>query len=425
MGHDSTFLTVDAIAFGVDQLLEFVADRTAMESSRPPTPTCGGRANHFVVAKRFDDGATFELRICSKPPPASGGARIVNPVIQKLLEEATAPSPKLLSKMNDLEIDMVWHFAEPTPPELLFPSGDGPNPELEKFFQDSQSWILRVSVCELCYPWINAKRDPEFRKIRSTLDQYAQPRLILPESDAGSFRGDFIALIAMFAAKAQCLGPKDNELPKFFRSYCDQLFDGKKKRRQFSEAEWHGVIDAVFRRLYRGTAGMGFTMPVLAPSFRFYVAKSIRYQLYTATSRIRLIPKPGRFPASIGDAATKLGVSHMTVRRFMKRLGFKQWDEKTWTTVSAEIMLKKRWQELAKDLQRSGSKEDAARKRVLRCKLGGLPLNEARRRTLPKGRKGTCTSCGDEQVLGEVFEGRFLCSTCYAEKTGFSPDYTD
>jgi hypothetical protein len=420
MRPESTFLTVSTIAFGVDKLLEFVADRAAMESSRPVIPPCGGRAIHSVEAKQFDDGTAFELRICSKIPPPPG-ASSVNPVIQKLLEKLTAPSPNLLSKMNDLDIGLVWHFTEPIPDKLLFPSGDKPNPELDTFLQNAWGWILRVDVCEVCYPWIKAKRNRELVEIRSALDEHAQPRLILPEKDAASFREDFIALIAMFAAKAQCLCPEDNQLPEFFRSYCDRLFGSEREHRKLSRAEWYGVVDTVFRRLYCGIAGNGFTMPALAPSFRCYVAKAIQGEAANAAPR-KWIPKPGRFPASIEDAANNLEVSHMTVRRCMNRLKFHEWTEETWTAVSTEIAPRKQWQELTAQLQKSGLKEGAARKQIQRWKRSGLTPDEARRRTLPSGRKGTCTACREENAPGEMFQGKFYCGKCYGEKTGHSSE---
>lgn len=420
MGHNLVFLTVDRIAFGVDRLLEFVADRAAAESSRPPSPPCGGCAIHTAIGKRFENGTTFHLDICSRPPPTLAAS--VDPVIRKLLAKFTAPPLVLLNKMNDLGINMVWYFAEPIPQELLFPSGDRPNPELDTFLQKAQSWVLRVSVCEVCYPWINPKRYPELRKVRFVLDSYAQPRLILPESDAASFREDFIALIALFAAKAQCLGHRDDRLIKFFRSYCDRFFGIERKRRKLSEADWYGVVDVVFHRLYSGIAGRGFTMPVLAPSFRSYVAKAVRGQAASVAPGKRQILKPGRFPASIMEAAANLRVSHMTVRRYMNQLDFREWTQDAWEGVSAKITPKKQWQALTTELQKSGLEKDAARKRVQRCKRSGLTLNEARRQNFPKGRMGTCSACGEEQALGELFQGKFHCSACYAEKTGFSPE---
>jgi hypothetical protein len=414
------FLTVDRIRFGVDKLLEFVSDRAAVESRRPPNPPGGAIATHPVAAGRFDDGTTFQLSICSLPPASA--ARSLRPVTQQLFAKLAGLPLNLLSKMKDLEIEMIWHFAEPIPPELLFPSGDRPNPKLDKFLQNAQGWTLRVDVCEVCYPWIKAEKDPELRKIRSSLDGYAQPRLILPESDAESFREDFIALIAMFAAKAQCLGPKDDQLPEFFRSYCDQFCGGVRERRKLSQGDWYGVVDVVFRRLYCGTAGKGFTMPVLAPSFRSYVRQAIRYQAVTATSGIRPIPKPGRFSASIMQAAANLGVSHMTVRRHMKRLHFREWTKEAWTAVSAELAPKKRWQALTDQLQKLGLEKEAARKRVQRCKKSGLTPDEAWMRNSPKRPKGTCKACGEEQAPGGLFQGNFYCRDCYKDKTRRFPE---
>jgi hypothetical protein len=108
-------------------------------------------------------------------------------------------------------------------------------------------------------------------------------------------------------------------------------------------------------------------MPVLAPSFRAYIARAIRGQAANEASGTRPNPKPGRFPASIEEAAANLGVSHMTVRRWMKRLQLGEWTEATWMTVSAKITPKKQWQELNAQLRKRGLREDAARKRVQRC----------------------------------------------------------
>jgi formylmethanofuran dehydrogenase subunit E len=33
-------------------------------------------------------------------------------------------------------------------------------------------------------------------------------------------------------------------------------------------------------------------------------------------------------------------------------------------------------------------------------------------------RRGTCAACGEQQALGELYQGKFLCGECYAEKLG-------
>jgi hypothetical protein len=421
MGHTSIFLTLDRLALGVDRLLEFMSDRAAVESFRPPSPPNGALAVRTVIPVDFGDGMRFQINLCSPLPPPRV-ASSVDPVIRQLLAKITTPSSSLVSESKDLGMELIWIFTEPPPQELLLRIGEGPNPELVEFSKAALSWIFGVSVCEVCYPWIAPKRNPDLRKVRSVLDQYARPRLILPTKDAASFRDDFLALIALFAAKAQCLAPRDDQLPTFFRGYCDRFFGRVRERKKLSQAQWHGVVDRVFQRLYRGQAGMGFTMPVLASSFRAYIGRAIRGQAASEASGGRPIPKPCRFPASIEEAAANLGVSHMTVRRCMKRLQLRDWTEATWMAVSAKITPKKQWQELNAQLRKRGLREDAARKRVQRCKSRGLTPNEARSRNAsPQAPKGTCTACKEEQVVGEVYRGKFYCIVCYAEKIGISP----
>jgi hypothetical protein len=246
--------------------------------------------------------------------------------------------------------------------------------------------------------------------------------MLLPTQDAASFRDDFIALIALFAAKAQCLAPRDDQLPTFFRSYCDRFFGRVREREKLSQAEWYGVVDWVFQRLYRGQAGMDFTMPVLASSFRAYIGRAIRGQAANKAPGRRPIPKSCRFPSSIEEAAAELGVSHMTVRCCMKQLQWREWTEATWMAVSAKLTSKKQWQELNAQLRKRGLREEAARKRVQCCKKRGLTPHEARsRNSSPQAPNGTCTACKDEQVVGEVYQGKFYCAVCYVEKMGISP----
>jgi hypothetical protein len=322
--------------------------------------------------------------------------------------------------MNDLEIEIIWHFEEPVPPTLLQSQRGVANPQLDAFLNSHRSWHLRVCVCETCSAWIAAKRKPELRKIRSILDRYALPRLVLPQRDPASHRDDFIALIGLFAAKAQCLAPRDEDLPRFFRSYCDRLFGGERKRRKLSEADWYGLIDRVFERLYRGEAGSGFTMPAVPGTFRAYIRQAVRGQAASVVPASQQARKPSRFPASIKEAANSLGVSHMTVRRYMSRLHFPEWTEQAWLAVSETILPKKRWQDLTADLRVSGLKADAARKRVQRLKQKGLTPKEARCQDSAPLRKGTCTACGEEQVPGELHQGKFFCAECFREKKGIS-----
>jgi hypothetical protein len=304
---------------------------------------------------------------------------------------------------------MVWYFAERQPVEVLEPTSGG--------FVDRRH-AFGVSVCEedwLCLP---PEREAELRKIRSVLDGFAQPRLVLPKSNAAVFRDDFIAMIALFASKKQFLVPND-QLCQFFRSYCDQLFGRVREHRQLGGAEWHGIVDRVFLRFFSGKVGKGFSMPTYPASFRAYVSKAIRGGAAgTAVSKSRPL-RAGRFPARIDEAAASLGVSHMTVRRWMKRLQLRELNEDAWVSVSARISTKKRWQDLASELEQSGVEKEAARKRVQRLKKNGITPTRARGRCSSISPfQGTCAACGEERIAVSVHEGKPLCRTCYSEKTG-------
>src|SRR5262249_55690657 len=282
--------------------------------------------------------------------------------------------------------------------ELPSRHGDRPGPEPAIFSVETpQSWCLRVGVCQRSHPWIKAAKNPDLRKVRSILDGFALPRVILPATDAAHFRDDYVALIALFAAKADCLARQDDKLPRFFRGYCDTWFRRGAVRQTLAEAEWYGAVDRVFERLYGGKVGMGFTMPAYPESFRAYVSQALRGAVAQAQFRSPQPPKPGQVPASIEQAAARLGVSHMTVRRCMRRLQLSEWTEQAWPAVSADIREKKGWQEVTARLQASGLGPETARKRVRRWKSSGLPLDEAFQKSAPaKLPRGTCAACGEE-----------------------------
>jgi hypothetical protein len=287
-------------------------------------------------------------------------------------------------------------------------------------------WRLDVDVEVAVYPWPNPKDFPgfgEFRRFRSILDQYAQPRLVVPAANAAEFRDDYLALLALFAVKEKCLAPND-DLVRHFRAYCSGLFqetfDKRFRRRRggqhgLSSDEWNGLVDKVFERLYHGKAGQGFTMPSRPKSFRAYVLKALGGEFATLWGRRQAAGNRTNFPQSIDDAAPVLGVTGMTVRRCMKRLGIRAWSREAWESVSGQIRPKKRWQEITKELERSGYKPDAARKKVQRWKRDGLTTAEARRR-MNTNRRGVCSACREAGAIGNQYRGKFYCIECLAEK---------
>src|SRR5262249_35615444 len=118
---------------------------------------------------------------------------------------------------EELGVDMHWYFAELPPQKLLSQLRGRPDPDLiTSWAKTARSWRLDVSVEALYYPWITPGRDRVLRKVRSVLEEFAKPRLILPETNERQFRDDYIALTLLFAAKAQCLARNGDEPPRFF-----------------------------------------------------------------------------------------------------------------------------------------------------------------------------------------------------------------
>jgi hypothetical protein len=313
------------------------------------------------------------------------------------------------SEQEDLRLWLVWYWG----------------------WRDPQAWRFDVDVEISCYPWPSARDSVElydFRKYRSILDHFARPRLILPTQGSTDFREDSIALLALFAAKAQCLHP-DDSLALHFRKYCSQsffhYFEKQCRRRTagrhgLSVSAWDAVVDRVFERLYHGKKGQGFTMPSRPDSFRVYVKRALQGESASAWTPTRAKSWSGTFPPTIDQAAVKLGVGGMTVRRCMKRLKLSEWTREAWESVSVEISIKKSWQEVTRQLMERGYKPEAARKTVQRWKKRKLAPEEARQKMENRHLRGTCCICEEEQAAGEYYLGRFLCAECLAEKLGES-----
>jgi hypothetical protein len=382
MGHESVLLSMEHLEFGVGELLAFLADERSVEARRPPAPPDGGVWIHTVAGLTFLDGSNFELQLISPT--------------RRRYESA---------------LTMLWYWAEGSP--------------------QSPSWRLDVDVEVGYYPWPNCKDFPgfaDFRKFRSVLDEFARPRLIVPAAHAGQFRADYLALIALFAVKGRCMA-RTEDLVRHFRAYCSGLFqdtfDKLCRRRRGSRhglapEEWTGLVDKVFERLYHGKAGLGFTMPTRPESFRAYIWRALRGEFARQGGRRRGAGNRGSFPQSVEDAAAVLGVSGMTVRRLMKQLGSRAWSLEVWESISGQLKLKQQWQALAKELENSGSKPDAARKKVYRWKKDGLTPGEARERISPTHPRGVCSACGEADAIGAEYRGKFLCSECLAEKLGIT-----
>src|SRR5262245_19880829 len=159
MGHETVLLTMEHLAFGLGELLALLASEQRLERRRPPAPPDGGISIRTIAARTFPDDVRFALRLAY---PTRG--------------------------KYDSGLTMLWCWVVPP-------------------------WRLDVDVDVSCYPWPNAKDFPgfgEFRRFRSVLDQYAQPRLVVPATNAGHFRDDYLTLVALFAVKEKCLVPDDD-----------------------------------------------------------------------------------------------------------------------------------------------------------------------------------------------------------------------
>src|SRR5262249_5659234 len=121
----------------------------------------------------------------------------------------------------------------------------------------------------------------------------------------------------------------------------------------------------------------------------------------------------------IQEAGERLRVSHMTVRRWMERLHFREWTEEAWKEIIPKVMGKQQWQAVIQRLRESGLSTEAARKRGQRWKRSGLALDEAlQRASSPRANRGTCAAGKEERAVGGMHRGKFYCADCLAEKIG-------
>src|SRR5262249_45192920 len=142
--------------------------------------------------------------------------------------------------------------------------------------------------------------------------------------------------------------------------------------------------------------GHGFTMPDRPDSFRAYVRQVLRGEAATAWWRRRRNLTRARFPASIEEAAERLGISARTVRRIMKRGARAEWTEASWEAVRERAQNKASWKVVQRRLEGSGRKPEAARKQVQRWRRQGRSP-DAVLSSLGAGdvRVPDCSACGD------------------------------
>jgi hypothetical protein len=300
MGQLSGFVSVAHLASGIDELLALLADETALASRRPPPPQGPNTgAVHGVVSRVLPGEVRFVLRLISRSP-GEDGAGIW------LLWHNEDPAAVRLPFNPELEWERYWSWREsnrrPTVFDLDVDLSSGSSQQMP-----FNLWSARAAG--------QKKTDPMLREVRSVAARYARPRLVLPVSGAEAYRDDGVALAALFASRAECLRV-DSDLPVFFRSYCTSLFHdsfvklyGRAGHRgSLPLPEWHSVIDRAFDRLYRQDAGRGFSMPGSPASFRGYVRQVLRGEAAAAWRTRRPSPSPSGVPASLEEAAERLGI---------------------------------------------------------------------------------------------------------------------
>jgi hypothetical protein len=416
MRHPKIFLKLAQIERGVDETLSIVPN---LELHRPPAPP-DGVAIHTIQAVQFPDGVSLQIRVNSLAPAFD----LPN---QKSFPDNLLRLLGLEDAGRDLGLEMLWYY---------FPSD--PLDETRQNQGGILSWFLEVDVHEVHCPWPNPGKDRDLGKVRCTLDRYAVPRLILPMKNVADYRDDCVALVALFASKAKCLAPQDDEFPKFFRRYCNKLFVKTRQRSLLSEAEWFSAVDRVFRRLFGAEKGAGFTMPLHAGTFGACISRAVRGAvaeekkqrcrtgLTQEVSDAGLPRRPDRrfvdvsdFPATIDEAANRLRVSSMTVRRDMKALKKSKWNPDVWEQIATARNAKNGWRKVQDQLQNGDRSKTAARRCALRWKKRGMSLDEALQRSKPEVvSRDLCAACGEACAARLVYEGRFFCSECFAEKTG-------
>jgi hypothetical protein len=415
MGHSSGFVSVQHLASGIDEVLALLAEEGALEAQRPQQPSeAKAKAFHAVVSRVFPPGVRFNLNLNSRAPGAADSGIWLQWIEELPLDLQPPCDPEV-----DWEAYRSWVERLPCPQIFCL--------DVDLFVASRPKELFNLWNAK---PNGQKKADPDLRKIRSVLEKYARPRLILPTSRASEYRDDCIALGAMFLSKEERLR-FDDDLSTFFRNYCtsrfhasfDRLYRRNGTRGSLPTEEWHSVIDRAFDRIYRAITGRGFAMPATPNSFRAYVRQVLRGEAATVWRKARTNPRGSRVPATIEDAAERLGVSLRTLYRWMKRLNLTEWSEATWEAIRLPVQRKALWQTLQRRYEESGCTPDAARKQVQRGKRKGLSP-DALLASLPSAKvmAAKCSACGDAAGLdGEdnilTYAGKPMCASCWCEKT--------
>jgi hypothetical protein len=271
---------------------------------------------------------------------------------------------------RDLSFRMIWLYEHPGAPGRFDVELD-PTPGLPVTLSD-----LGVERRAVVGP--DGTREPSAGDIYRMLDEYALPRLFLdpePPEDLVLFRDEQLLEVALWARKFGHLPANeqiDGELANIFTEYAKRIVHWKPDQQE--GPEWLTAVDDVcMRLLFRARPGRGISAALgRSDTFRSYVRRALIGAMRSANPS-RTVATSGRgVPQTIGEAATRLGVSFSTVWRRFQQGGWPEWCVEAWKAIEAELQDKRAWQASKELLQRErGMTPEAARKMVQRAKKAG------------------------------------------------------
>ncbi len=210
-------------------------------------------------------------------------------------------------------------------------------------------------------------------------DEYALPRLFLgkePPADQALFNDELLLQLALWARKFGHMPVDrraDDELARLFMRYAERIVGPERQ----ADPEWLAAVDDVcLRLLLRARPRKGISAVLgRAGTFRCYVRKALTCAMRRSNPARPAAPSDGGFPASITEAAARLGVHHSTVWRRCRAGGWEEWCFEAWEHIKTHHQEKSAWRMAAQRLHEEGGKtREASRKAAYRAKkLGRTP----------------------------------------------------
>jgi hypothetical protein len=271
---------------------------------------------------------------------------------------------------RNLTFRMIWLYEHPGAPGRFDVELD-PTPGLPVTLSD-----LGVERRAVVGP--DGARLPSAGTFYRILDKYALPRLFLdpePPKDLVLFHDEQLLQVALWARKVGHLAKNkevDDELGTLFMGYAKGIFPGKPGQQE--QPEWlTAVHDVCMRLLVRARPGKGISAALgRSDTFRSYVRRALIGAMRSANPSCKVPTSGNGVPQTIGEAATRLGVSFSTVWRRFQKGGWREWSVEAWNAIEAQLQDKGAWKAVVELLQCDrGMTLEAARKLVQRAKKAG------------------------------------------------------